>query len=59
MESNLKYKNYTGSIEYSSVDGVWCGKILDINDLISYEASLREDLQKAFIDAVQDYTGNS
>lgn len=29
--------------------------MLEINDLVNYEASYREDLQKAFIDLVEDY----
>ncbi len=55
MESYLTYKYYKGSIEYSSEDGIWYGKILETNDLVTYEANSREDLRKAFIEAVKDY----
>ncbi|RXG16558.1 DNA repair protein [Leeuwenhoekiella aestuarii] len=55
MESKLKYKNYIGSIEYSSADGVWYGEILDINDLVSYEAEFKDKLILAFITALKDY----
>lgn len=56
LKNYLTYKSYKGSIEYSDADSVWYGKILDLNDLVSYEASSREDLQKAFVDAVQNYS---
>ena len=59
LDNHLKYKNCNGSINYSSNDGVWFGKILKVNDLVSYEANSREELQVAFIDAVEDYIGNS
>ncbi|MFD2827621.1 DNA repair protein [Leeuwenhoekiella polynyae] len=58
MENHLKYKNYKGSIHYSSADGVWYGKILEINDLVSYEAELKENLKKVFVEAVEDYLRN-
>tara|TARA_R110002012_G_scaffold99170_2_gene237086 strand:- start:2795 stop:3175 length:381 start_codon:yes stop_codon:yes gene_type:complete len=55
LENHLKYKNYKDSIEYSFADGVWFGKILEINDLVSYEAELKENLTLAFVEAVEDY----
>tara|TARA_R110002012_G_scaffold279098_1_gene467007 strand:+ start:6548 stop:6739 length:192 start_codon:yes stop_codon:yes gene_type:complete len=59
LKNYLTYKNYKGSIEYSSADGVWYGKILEINDLVSYEAEFKEDLNLTFIDVVEDYAGNN
>lgn len=54
MKNYLTYKNYKGTIEYSSSDGVWYGKFLEINHLVIYEANSREDLRKAFIEAIDD-----
>lgn len=55
MTKNLKYKKYTGSVEYSEEDGVFFGKLLYITDLILYEAESEDQLQKSFEDAVNEY----
>lgn len=55
MENYLKHKNYFGSVEFSSEDNVLYGKILGINDLVSYEAESVQELKTAFIEAVEDY----
>lgn len=51
----LEYKGYKGKIETSIVDEVLHGKVLFINDLITYEANSIAELKKEFIDAVDDY----
>ena len=51
----LKYKNYTGSVEYDLTDKFLFGKILFIDDLVTYEGNTVEELEKAFHDMVDDY----
>ena len=51
----LKYKDYEGTAELDMVRGVCRGKILFINDLVTYEASQPSELQKEFEAAVDDY----
>ena len=51
----LKYKNYIGSIEYNLKDKVLFGKILFIDDLISYEGETLGELESNFKEAVDDY----
>ena len=51
----LKYKNYIGSVEYDLTDKFLFGKILFIDDLVTYEGNTIEDLEKAFHDMVDDY----
>ncbi len=41
------YKGYQGSVETSIEDGVFHGKILFINDLVTYEAHALKALKKA------------
>ena len=38
MENYLKHKNYYRSVEFSSVDNTLYGKIIGIDDLVTYEA---------------------
>ena len=51
----LTYKNYIGSVSFSSEDEVFYGKIEHINDLITFESDNAHDLKKAFQEAVNDY----
>ena len=51
----LKYKTYEGSATIDMSRMVCCGKILFIDDLITYEASCPTDLQGEFEAAVDDY----
>lgn len=51
----LKYKDYEGTAELDMTRGVCRGKILFIDDLVTYEASSPADLRKEFEAAVDDY----
>lgn len=52
----MKYKGYTGSVEYSSEDGCLYGKVQGLHGtLISYEGNSVEEIQKDFEGAVDDY----
>ena len=51
----LKYKQYEGSAELDMGRGVCRGRILFINDLVTYEAVTPAQLQAEFEAAVDDY----
>lgn len=51
----LYYKGYTGEVEYSCEDEVFCGKIANINDLVLFEGKDSNEIKKVFEDAVNDY----
>jgi predicted HicB family RNase H-like nuclease len=55
MSNILTYKGYTGSVEYSSEDEVFYGKIEFITDTVLYEGRSVEELKKNFQEAVDDY----
>ena len=44
-----------GTAEHSEEDGVWHGKIVGIDDLVTYEADSRGVLFESFCDAVEDW----
>ena len=50
-----EYKGYIGSIEYDTEDNIHYGKLLDIKDLVNYEADNVIDLENQFHKAVDDY----
>lgn len=51
----LKYKDFVATLDFSDADNVFYGKILGINDLILFEGSSIDELNKAFKEAVEDY----
>ena len=51
----LKYKEYEGTAELDMSRGICRGKILFIDDLVTYEADSPRDLQREFESAVDDY----
>lgn len=55
MENYLKHKNYYGSVEFSADDNTLYGKIIGINDLVTYEAESVNELKNSFKEAVEDY----
>ena len=51
----MTYKGYSARPEYSAGDGVFFGRLLGINDLVSFESENGEGLEEAFHKAVDDY----
>jgi predicted HicB family RNase H-like nuclease len=55
MNEVLKYKGYHGSTEYSLEDDCLHGRLLGINDVITYEGNSVKEIKAAFKDSVDDY----
>lgn len=55
MKDTLKYKGFLGSVEISFDDECLHGKILFIDDLVTYEANTPTELREAFTNSVDDY----
>ena len=51
----MKHKGFTGSYEISFEDDCLHGRVLFIDDLISYEGSTPAELKQAFMNAVDRY----
>lgn len=51
----LRHAGYAGSVEVSIEDNCLHGRILHINDLITYEGESVDEIRKNFTDAVDDY----
>ena len=51
----LEHRGYIGSVNFKDADGVFCGKIEDIKDLVSFEGFTEEGVRQNFINAVNDY----
>ena len=55
MSSPLRYKGYEGTAEMDLDRGVCHGRILHIDDLVTYQAATVKDLRSEFEAAVDDY----
>ncbi len=52
----LRYKGYTGSVEFSSEDNCLFGKVQGLHGtLISYEGSTVDEIREDFEGAIDDY----
>mgnify|MGYP000972428585 FL=1 len=57
MNNTLEYRGYFGSVEFSSEDDCFFGKILGINDLVTFEGNTVDEIKTSFCEAVDDYIG--
>jgi len=55
MKNLMEYKGYCSKIEYCSEDEIFHGKLMNIDDLVSFEGRTVEELKKDFKEAVDHY----
>jgi len=55
MANTIEYKGYIGSIEYSSEDKCFFGKLEMIDDLVTFEATTALELEENFHAIVDEY----
>lgn len=55
MKQEMKYKGYSGSVESSAADDCLFGRIIGIDDIVSYEGQSVDEIRRAFHEAVDDY----
>ena len=49
MNNLLEYKDYLGTVEYSSSDKLLYGQVLGINGLVSYEGNRNRSMCKIYV----------
>ena len=55
MNDGIKYKGYTGSVEWSEDDDCFFGQVMGIRSCVLYEGSTVAELVEDFHGAVDDY----
>ncbi|MDR1607906.1 MAG: type II toxin-antitoxin system HicB family antitoxin [Deltaproteobacteria bacterium] len=53
--NDVSYKGYMAKIEYSPADGCLIGRILGIQDIITFHGDSVTEIHQAFEEAVDDY----
>ena len=51
----MKYKDYTGHVEYDHEAKIFHGEVLGIIDTITFQGTTVDEIEKAFKDSVNDY----
>jgi predicted HicB family RNase H-like nuclease len=51
----LKYKGYTGYVEFDDEAGIFHGEVLDLRDVITFQGKTVEEIKKAFRDSIDEY----
>ena len=51
----MAYRSYFAAIQYSAEDEVFYGRVIGLNDSISFEGSTVRELKRGFKEAVDDY----
>lgn len=51
----MTYKGYTASIEVDVEAGILFGRVLDINDVVTFKGKTVEEARKEFQNSVDDY----
>lgn len=51
----MEYKGYIGKVELDEEAGVLYGEVINVRDVITFEGTTVEEVQKAFRESVDDY----
>ncbi|HSA33221.1 MAG TPA: type II toxin-antitoxin system HicB family antitoxin [bacterium] len=51
----LSYKGYSGRYRYDPESRVFRGEVVDIKDVITFQADTEKDIEKAFRESIDDY----
>lgn len=55
MTDLIQHNGYYGEVHFSVEDEVFYGKLIGINDLVTFEGASVRELKEAFREAVEDY----
>jgi predicted HicB family RNase H-like nuclease len=55
MSNAIEYKGYASTVEFSAEDRCFHGKIAGIRDLVAYDGTTVDELEKNFRSAVDEY----
>ncbi len=53
--NEMTYQNYSAKIEYDSIDKIFVGHIIGIQDIVSFHGNTVAELELAFRESVQHY----
>jgi predicted HicB family RNase H-like nuclease len=51
----MEYKGYLGTVEYDAEAQLFHGDIINTRDVITFQGTTVEEIEKAFKDSIEDY----
>ena|SRR2546427_4531117 len=51
----MTYKGYTGKVDFDDEAGILFGRVIDIQDVITFKGTTVDEIRQAFRDSVDDY----
>ncbi len=51
----MKYKGYIGHVEYDDEARIFHGEVVGLRDIITFQGSSVDELEKAFKESIDDY----
>jgi predicted HicB family RNase H-like nuclease len=51
----LRYKNYTGVVEYDAVGKIFTGEVIGLRDVITFQGRTPEELEQSFQESIDFY----
>ena len=51
----MKYKGYTGHVEYDDEAKIFHGEVLGIKDVITFQGTTVDEIERSFKESVDDY----
>src|ERR1700730_18887185 len=51
----IKYKGYTGHVEYDDEAKIFHGEVLGIKDVVTFQGTTVDEIEQAFKDSIEDY----
>ncbi len=51
----LKYKGYSGHVEFDEDAGIFHGEVLDTRDIITFQGKNVDEIKTAFRESIDDY----
>ena len=55
INSEMKYKEYKAVIEYDEVDRLFFSRVINTQDVISFNGTMVEELQQSFKAVIDEY----
>jgi predicted HicB family RNase H-like nuclease len=51
----MEYKEYIGTVEYDAEARIFHGDVINTRDIITFQGTTVEEIEKAFKDSIDDY----
>ena len=51
----MEYKGYFGKVEFDDEANIFYGEVINLRDVVTFQAETVQDLRKAFHESVDDY----